>query len=314
MGENLVAVNDVHLCVEELGDPADPSILLIGGASSSMDWWDAEFCRRLASGEVTGEVNGDATGEVNGDATRAKDGLGGRHVIRYDHRDTGRSTAYPVGEPGYGSRELLEDASALIERLAGGHAHVVGVSMGGGLAQDLVLRHPERVASLTLISTSPIARRDPAVPLPPMAARLSGVSLPDPDWSDRESVVEYYLAQEELYAGPSSFDTAHTREVAGRVFDRSTDLEASAKNHWIVITTDDEDDAPRDLGTVTAPTLVIHGDADPMFPVAHGVALTAEIPGATLLVLDGGGHQVPPPATWDVVVPAIRRHTCREMS
>ncbi|MEV0273622.1 alpha/beta hydrolase [Hamadaea sp. NPDC050747] len=298
MGEKLITVGDVQLCVEEFGDPADPSILLIGGASSSMDWWDDEFCRRLSV---------DEEGRLSGDEA---DGQGGRHVIRYDHRDTGRSVAYPVGKPGYTSQDLLEDASALIDLLAGGRAHVVGVSMGGGLAQDLVLRHPAQVASLTLISTSPIARRDPRVPLPPMAARLSGVSLPDPDWSDRASVVEYFLAQEELYAGPASFDTEHTRRVAGRVFDRTADLEASAKNHWIVIAAEDEDDdVRRDLGTVTAPTLVVHGGADPMFPVEHGAALAAEIPGATLLVLDGVGHQVPPPATWDVVVPAIRRHT-----
>ncbi|NUR69674.1 MAG: alpha/beta hydrolase [Hamadaea sp.] len=287
MAETMVAVGDVQLCAEEFGDSAYPSILLIGGASGSMDWWDAEFCRRLAE---------------------TPDGLGGRHVIRYDHRDTGRSAACPPGKPDYSSRDLLEDATALIDRLAAGRAHVVGVSMGAGLAQDLVLRHPERVASLTLISTSPIARRDPSAPLPPMAERLSRFEVADPEWSDRESVVRYFLALEEAYAGPESFDAEFTRRVAERAFDRSIDVESSVKNHWIVIAADDED-VPGDLGTVTVPTMVVHGSADPMFPLAHGEALAAEIPGARLLVLAGGGHQYPPPATWDIVVPAIRRHT-----
>jgi len=285
MGETFVTVGDVQLCAEEFGERAYPSILLISGAAASMDWWDAEFCERLAAG--------------------------GRHVIRYDHRDTGRSTSYPPGKPGYSGRDLVADASALIDRLADGHAHVVGVSMGGGLAQDLVVRDPAQVASLTLIATSPIARRDPT-PLPPMTERLRRAFAdppPDPDWTDREAVVEFFLAQEELFAGPAGFDPEQTRTSAERVFDRTVNLESSAKNHWLVVGADDDDAGPADLTRVSAPTLVIHGSVDPLFPVEHGKALAAEIPGARLLVLDGVGHQVPPRSTWDTVIPAILRHT-----
>src|SRR4051812_25270900 len=128
MTETIVSANGVDLCVEALGDPAAPALLLVAGAAASMDLWDPAFCRRLADG--------------------------GRFVVRYDHRDTGRSVTYPPGEPGYTADDLVEDAAGIIDVLAGGRAHLVGMSMGGGIAQTLAVRHPERVATLTLLSTS----------------------------------------------------------------------------------------------------------------------------------------------------------------
>jgi len=110
---------------------------------------------------------------------------------------------------------------------------------------------------------------------------------------------------ERPFAGPDSFDEAYVREVARRVDDRTVNLESSA-NHWLV--EGGEDTRPR-LSEVTAPTLVIHATEDPFFPPGHAVALAREVPGAELLLLDGVGHQAPPRWTWDLVVPAILRHT-----
>ncbi|GDY29073.1 alpha/beta fold hydrolase [Gandjariella thermophila] len=107
-----------------------------------MDWWDTDFCRRLADG--------------------------GRFVIRYDHRDTGRSITYPPDAPDYTGPDLVDDAVGLIDVLAGGRAHVVGLSMGGGIALSLAIEHPGHVATLTLVSTS----SGPADDLPGMADRL----------------------------------------------------------------------------------------------------------------------------------------------
>ena len=277
--EGMVRANGVDLCVETFGDLEAPAILLISGAAASMDWWDAEFCRGLAAG--------------------------GRFVIRYDHRDTGRSVSYPPGAPGYTGPDLVGDAVGLIDALAGGRAHVVGLSMGGGIAQYLAVEHPDRVATLTLMSTSP----GPADDLPPMADRLEAAfadPAPEPDWTDRDAVVEHLVDGERPFAGPDSFDEAYAREVARRVVDRTVDPESSAKNHWLV--EGGQDTRPR-LGEVTAPTLVIHGTEDPFFPPGHAVALAREIAGAELLLLDGVGHQAPPRSTWDIVVPAILRHT-----
>ena len=236
MTEQMVAVNGVQLCAEAFGDPQAPSILLISGAASSMDLWRPHFCELLAAQ--------------------------GRHVIRYDHRDTGRSASYPPGAPGYTGPDLVCDAGALIDAVGGGRAHVVGLSAGGAMAQHLAVLQPEKVSTLTLIATS----SGPASDLPPPAARIRDIfenPLPEPDWSDRAAVVEYLVEGERPYAGPQSFDEAQAREVARVVVARTVNLESSVKNHWVL--EGGEDIRPR-LGQVSAPTLVIHGTEDPVLP------------------------------------------------
>jgi pimeloyl-ACP methyl ester carboxylesterase len=281
MTEAMVSANGVELCVQTFGEPAAPALLLIAGAASSMDLWDPGFCRRLADG--------------------------GRYVARYDHRDTGGSVSYPPGRPGYSGADLVADAAALVDQLAGGRAHLVGLSMGAAIAQALAVAGPERVATLTLLSASP-GGPGPDNGLPPIADRLRAVfadPAPEPDWSDRDAVVDYLVEGERPFAAPAYFDEAAVRAAARRTVGRTADP-ATAANHWV---TDGGDDPRPRLGELRVPTLVIHGSADPFFPLGHGQALAREIPGARLLVLDGVGHQPPPPPTWDVVVPAILRHT-----
>jgi pimeloyl-ACP methyl ester carboxylesterase len=281
----IVRANGVALCVQTFGGPASPAILLIAGGASSMDWWDDELCERLAAG--------------------------GRLVIRYDLRDTGQSVSYPPGVPGYRGRDLVEDAAGILDALAIERAHVVGMSMGGGIAQHLALDHPDRVASLTLISTSPAVPRGPDEPkLPPASKELKkhfADPPPDPDWSDRAAVIEYIVEDARPYAG-SHFDEDALRDLATRVVDRTTNVASSMKNHFLI-----ESDEPvrSQLKEIRAPTLVLHGTEDPVFPYGHGEALAAEIPGARLLPLEAVGHEMPPQATWDEVVPAILDHTRR---
>jgi pimeloyl-ACP methyl ester carboxylesterase len=278
----MLRAGGVDLCTETFGDPAAPTILLMSGAASSMDWWDAGFCERLAAG--------------------------GRSVVRYDCRDTGESTSYPPGEPGYTGDDLVTDAVALIDALAGGRAHVVGLSMGGGLAQYLTIRHPEKVATLTLMATSP----GPADDLPPVADRLKAVfadPAPDPDWSDVDAVVEYQVAAQRAFCAPETFDEPYARALARQEAERTVNRASSAKNHW-VLGGSGENLRPR-LAEITAPTLVVHGTEDPLFPPGHGEALAREIPAARLVLVPGMGHQVPPAVTWDVVIPAILENTAR---
>jgi SAM-dependent methyltransferase len=189
-------------------------------------------------------------------------------------------------------------------------AHLVGISMGGALGQRLAVEHPDRVASLTLIATSPAGPGGPANPdLPPVSEELRAFFTqprPAPDWTDRASVIDHIVQGQRPFTGPRGFDEAHLRDLAGRIVDRTTDIEASLTNHWLI--DGDEPVRPR-LGEITAPTLVIHGTEDPLFPYGHAEALAREIPTARLLPLKGVGHQMPPPAAWDVVIPAILRHT-----
>jgi pimeloyl-ACP methyl ester carboxylesterase len=279
----IVRANGVDLCVQTLGDMADPAILLIAGGAQSMDWWDDELCDRLAAG--------------------------GRFVVRYDHRDTGQSVSYPPGAPGYDGRDLTEDGAGVLDAMAIERAHVVGLSAGGGIAQELALLYPDRVASLTLISTSPaVPRGHDKPPLPSASEELKkrfAEPLPEPDWSDRAAVVDYIVADARPYSG-SRFDEETVRRLVARVVDRTTNIASSMKNHFVIA---GGEPVRAQLGEIRAPTLVVHGTQDPLFPFAHAEALAAEIPGARLLALEGVGHEMPPPATWDEVVAAILDHT-----
>lgn len=276
----LVGLGDLELCVEAFGNRSDPAILLMGGATASMDWWREDFCRRLADG--------------------------GRFVVRYDQRDTGESTTSPAGAPDYTASDLLADVVALLDALEIQRAHIAGVSMGGGMAQALALDHPDRVATLTLIATS----SGPAPDLPPMSEALAATfedPPPQPDWTNRDEVIAYIVDAHRPYAGTLGFDAEETATIAAAIVDRTRDLEASMTNHWL-LAGDGEPLRPR-LGQIGAPTLVIHGGADPLFPPEHGRALAREIPHSRLVVIDGMGHEYPPRPTWDQVVPEILRHT-----
>jgi pimeloyl-ACP methyl ester carboxylesterase len=279
--QRMIRAGDAELCVETFGELGDPAILLISGAAASMDWWDDELCRRLA-------------GE-------------GRHVVRYDHRDTGRSTSYPAGAPGYTGSDLATDAVAVLDGLGVRRAHLVGISMGGALAQQLGADFPDRILSLTLISTSPVDPVD--AELPPMADHLKAKfenPPPEPDWTDREAVIAYMIQGERDYAGSIPHDEARLRALAGRAYDRTRDMAASQQNHFA---TSEEETGGDRLGRIAVPTLVLHGTEDPLFPLGHGEALAGSITGARLVALEGMGHQVPPPQLWDVVVAALVAHT-----
>jgi pimeloyl-ACP methyl ester carboxylesterase len=128
----------------------------------------------------------------------------------------------------------------------------------------------------------------------------------EPDWLDRVAVIEYIVEGERPFAGSRPFDEAAIRAIAARAFDRTTNLASSLANHASI----DSGDRWRErLGEVSVPTLVIHGTEDPMYPYGNAVALAKEIPDAQLLALERVGHEVPHRALWDVVVPAILRHT-----
>jgi pimeloyl-ACP methyl ester carboxylesterase len=240
-----------------------------------MLWWDEEFCRMLATG--------------------------GRCVIRYDHRDTGHSVTYEPGRPGYTGSDLVADAAGVLDAYGLAAAHVVGLSMGGALAQLLALDFPDRVRSLVLISTSqalPGERR-----LPPPSDEFSAFDT-RADWGDADSVVEYLVAYSRVLAGARRFDEEALRELARRDVERARDFSA-AQNHGLLA---DDERTREPLSSIAVPTLVIHGTADPLFPVEHGEALADEIAGARLLRLEGAGHGVDR-SDFDAIVRAILAHT-----
>ena len=185
-------------------------------------------------------------------------------------------------------------------------AHLVGVSAGGGLVQELALDFPNRIRSLVLISTSPAVAGDRSLP-PPTAAFGQFVRSAMVDWSDADSVIEYLVAYERVLAGAERrFEEAEVRDLVRRDVERARDF-AAAQNHELL---EEDDRSRKPLSSIRAPTLVIHGTADPMFPLAHGQALASEIPSARLLRLEGAGHGVQR-ADWNVITEAIATHTAR---
>jgi pimeloyl-ACP methyl ester carboxylesterase len=274
----MIDANGVQLCAESFGDPADHPVLLVMGTGASMLWWEEGFCRMLADG--------------------------GRFVIRYDHRDTGRSVSYEPGRPEYTGADLTADVAGVLGGLGIPAAHLVGVSAGGGIAQEVALESADRVLSLTLISTSPATRGDRDLP-PPTPEFSHFVATAVVDWSNPDSVIDYVVDYWRVLAGGErAFDEGRLRELVRLDVERARDF-AAMRNHDLI---SDEEGSPMPLSSITAPTLVIHGTADPMFPVEHGEALAEEIPAGRLLRLERMGHGVYRD-DWDAIVTAILDHT-----
>ena len=275
--ERIVEANGVPLCLRTHGDPGDSAILLVHGACASLLWWDDGLCDRLSAG--------------------------GRFVIRYDQRDTGRSISYPPGRPGYSLADLADDSIGVLDALGIERAHLVGRSMGGGVVMIAGVDRPDRVASLTLLGST-----TDDTDLPPMSAEfLAATAEPPPDPTDRSAVVSYIVDLMRAYAGGSAyFAEAPVRELAELDVDRTANMGAALINPFRI-----ELAGPRSGGgfaDVRAPSLVVHGELDPVFPLPHGLALQAAIPGAELLVLAGTGHDLPAERR-DEFIEALLRHT-----
>jgi pimeloyl-ACP methyl ester carboxylesterase len=257
-----VQSNGVSLCVETFGNPKEPAILLVHGASASMLWWERELCEQLAARQ--------------------------RFVIRYDQRDTGLSTYYPPGEPGYKLSDLAADAVGILDALGIERAQIVGRSMSGAVALTLGIDYPDRVSALAFVSTTTGGEG-----LPPM----------EPSFTERPSYddpVDEVVGVLRAYAGGRLYDEEATRALAVEDVAR-TRSPASLGNHFLI-----DFDGPRNGGfaDITAPTVVVHGDRDPVFPLAHGEALRDAVPGARLVILPDVGHDVPRPV-WPLFVDAL---------
>jgi len=278
MNARVIKAADVEIATEAFGDPAHPPVLLIMGGMASMLWWHEEFCRRLAQR--------------------------GRFVIRYDQRDSGLSTKYPAGQPGYRFDDAVDDVFRVLDGYGITTAHLVGFSLGGMVGQGAALKNPGRVLSLTAISSTPLGVETSH--LPPSGEAWMEHMKADVDWADRAEAVAYLVEDARLTAGTAHpFDKAATTAFIERDFDRSGGY-LSATNHSILFHIGE---AWRDrLREMKPPLLVIHGTADPVFPVEHGETLAATVPGARLVRLEGGGHELHR-ADWDTIIRAIADHT-----
>jgi pimeloyl-ACP methyl ester carboxylesterase len=281
--ERIARVGEIELAWDELGDPDGEPMLMVMGLGAQMIHWDVRFCEFL--------------------------GERGFRVIRFDNRDSGRSSKVSGPPPkttamllglrrglAYTLGDMADDAAGLLDALEIESAHVVGASMGGMIAQVAAYRRPEKVRSLGLIMTGSGKR---VASLPRM--RAFGTVLARPART-RDQFVELLVKTFGIIGSPGyETDEEWLREIAGATWDRGHSRAGIARQLHAITASGDR---TRKLHGVKAPTVVIHGDRDPLVRPAAGHALARAIPGAELRMIEGMGHDLPR-AVWPDIVDAI---------
>ncbi|MHB8532649.1 MAG: alpha/beta fold hydrolase [Solirubrobacteraceae bacterium] len=276
----------VTLCWEGFGDPARPAALLVMGLGTQMIAWHEDFCRELAER--------------------------GLYVVRFDNRDIGHSTHMSGAPPTvrqllmrsrraarYSLADMAEDAAALMGELQLAPAHVIGASMGGMIAQTLAVRHPGSVRSLVSImsSTGSMRSGQPALRIYPMFLRAQP--------QDRDALIERTVALFKAIGSPGMPNNVEdTRVLAAASYDRDHDPAGPGRQLAAIVAAGDR---TRELRRITAPTLVIHGDSDPLISFSGGRATARAIPGARLMKVPGMGHDLPR-LLWPKLIDAIAEH------
>jgi pimeloyl-ACP methyl ester carboxylesterase len=284
VNEQFATVGEVRLCYETFGDPADPALLLVMGLGTQMIAWHEDFCRALVDR--------------------------GFFVVRFDNRDSGRSTRIDaVPPPGplelatrrikrvpYTLDDMADDAAGLLGALGIERAHVVGASMGGMIVQSLAARHPDRVRSVVSImsTTGNRFKGQPAV-------RLYPFLLAKPPRTREESVERLVKLFAAIGSPGFERDEAELREQGAAAWDRGPSAAGTGRQLAAILASGDR---TRALRRVSVPTLVVHGTADRLVRPSGGRATAAAIPGARLLMIDGMGHDLPRGA-WPQIIDAI---------
>jgi len=290
MPEAMAKVGDLDICYESFGSPEDPAMLLVMGLGTQMLGWPEPFCEQLAGR--------------------------GFFVIRYDNRDSGRSTHFKGRKPPTIKQLLLRDKSAahytladmaqdgigLLDHLGIERAHVAGVSMGGMIAQVMAARHPDRVLSLASIMSN-TGHRWKGMP----GLRAYPIFMRRPA-DNREGAIESTLSTFRLIGSPDfPLDEEELRRIAQLSYERGYNPAGTARQLAAILASGDR---VQELRGITAPTVVIHGTRDLMVRPSGGRETAKAIPGARLVEIEGMGHDLPR-GVWERIVDAIVSNTER---
>jgi pimeloyl-ACP methyl ester carboxylesterase len=255
MAERFVRSGGLRLWTERCGDPRHPAVLLIMGQAAQGITCPDQLVDRLVARR--------------------------RQVIRFDHRDTGRSSVVDFDAHPYGLADMAADCRAVLDAYELPAAHLAGASMGGMLAQWLAVHEPGRVRGLTLIGSSPIVDHWNELPEPSQRFRDYTAGHRDvPPGVDADVDLFRVMNGDVL-----EFDEPGTRAMLELAWSRAVDP-AAAANHRRAAA----GGFSADLSAITAPTTIVHGDQDPIFPLGHARALKAAVPHAELVVIPGMGH------------------------
>ncbi len=291
MPERTVKANGIEIWCEDFGNARDPALLHVMGAAGQGILWPDDFCAGLAAA--------------------------GRHVIRYDNRDTGQSTCLDFAKSPYTLADMARDAIGVLDAFGIERAHVAGASMGGMIAQTLAIEHPRRLRTLTSIMSSPaggdmmqamFGGGEAALPGPePKVMEVIRAQTENPPRTREERIALSVRLWRALSGSAEPFDEAAVRAREARAFDRAKNPDATQNHQLAIGASPNRLEALRGVAT---PTLVIHGAEDPILPLAHGRATAEAIPGARFLVIEGMGHDLPPKAQKKIAQ-AILEHTTR---
>lgn len=276
--EILIRNGEVSLCAQAFGDEGGEPLLLIMGSTASMVWWPDGLMTRLADA--------------------------GFYAIRFDHRDTGRSTAFQPGTTPYTVHDMADDALAVMDGFGLASAHIAGMSLGGLLAQLIALRNPERVRTLTLIASEIFG--DPGMDTqaidPAILDHFDRVG--DVDWSDESSAVDFLATLGALTAQSDRPATPEIhRQRARTEFARARNL-PSRFNHAGL---DGESEWSNRTADIRQPVLILHGNRDIGVDHAHAEAIARAAPDARLVTLEGAGHDLHPD-DWPRIVSEVAAH------
>jgi pimeloyl-ACP methyl ester carboxylesterase len=274
MKQQLVHVNQVEIYTESFGNPKNPAVLLIMGAMSSLDWWDEEFCERLAEQ--------------------------GRFVIRYDHRDLGESTVYQPGTSNYTITDLADDAIGVLDAYTIEKAHITGMSLGGMIGQIMAVKHPERVLSLSIIASSVFGTEQASLPQMDQSILDYHSKSASIDWSDREASIAYLAGGWNTLSGSKPFEKERMFKLAEREYSRAKQIQ-SRFNYVLLGGGEEYLDRMKEI---RVPVTIIHGTDDPALPFEHALALSKAIPHSELVKLEGTGHEIHR-EDWDTIIESI---------
>lgn len=261
----------VRICYDVIGDLADPPLLLVAGLGNQLVSWHEEFCRSFVDR--------------------------GFCVIRFDNRDCGLSTLFADGDE-YSLSDMAADAVAVLDALGVARAHVFGQSMGGMIAQVLAIEHPDRVATLSVISTN-TGNLDYGRPTDEALVAVSR-----PPATDVETTIEHDIANRRIWASPAWFDEEAAREQFRAAYARSFTPGGALRQFVAIALAPDREPA---LAGLAVPTLVMHGTLDPLIAIDGGERLASIVPDAAFLPIDGLAHDLPV-QVWQQVISAVTAH------